>query len=241
MVGEREKEGEWKKGFFFQSFFVSLSCFQPSKPPHTKKIEKNSNTVGKATGRVTLALGDEGLLVLVDEAEPPVAVWTSGPHGLKALFESVKSGATHLAERAAYYSSAAYTESKAKSAEIIEKAKTHGEAAYAKVRQSEEGEGFPFFSSSFRIFFTCVGGKEGIRRRKTHPLSPSVSSSFSKTGRRGHHQGPGRRGRLRRQGQGRRRRRGARGDGEGQGGRGQGRRCDPLRDSFFFLWEFFFP
>lgn len=34
------------------------------------------------------------------------------------------------------------------------------------MRRSEEGEGFPFFSSSFRIFFTCVGGKEGIRRRK---------------------------------------------------------------------------
>jgi hypothetical protein len=66
-------------------------------------------------------LGDEGLLVLVDESEPPVAVWTSGPHGLKALFENVKAGATHLAERAAYYSSAAYTESKAKSAEILEK------------------------------------------------------------------------------------------------------------------------
>jgi hypothetical protein len=40
MVGEREKEGEWKKGFFFQSFFVSLSCFQPLKPPHTKKNRK---------------------------------------------------------------------------------------------------------------------------------------------------------------------------------------------------------
>jgi hypothetical protein len=155
-----------EEGFFFQSFFVSLSCFQPSKPPHTKKIEKNSNTVGKATGRVTLALGDEGLLVLVDEAEPPVAVWTSGPHGLKALFESVKSGATHLAERAAYYSSAAYTESKAKSAEIIEKAKTHGEAAYAKVRQSEEGEGFPFSSSSFRIFLRASESRKASEEEK---------------------------------------------------------------------------
>jgi len=93
--------------------------------------------MGKATGRVTLALGDEGLLVLVDEAEPPLAVWTSGPHGLKALFDNVKAGATHLAERGAYYASTAYTESKAKSAEILEKAKAHGEAAYAKVRFDE--------------------------------------------------------------------------------------------------------
>ena len=111
-----------------------------------QKKKKNSNTVGKATGRVTLALGDEGLLVLVDESEPPVAVWTSGPHGLKALFENVKAGATHLAERAAYYSSTAYTESKAKSAEILEKAKAHGEAAYAKVR----GLFFFFALSLFR-------------------------------------------------------------------------------------------
>lgn len=134
---------------------------------HTrKKIEKNSNTVGKATGRVTLALGDEGLLVLVDEAEPPVAVWTSGPHGLKALFESVKSGATHLAERAAYYSSAAYTESKAKSAEIIEKAKTHGEAAYAKVRQSEEGEGFPFFLRVFGFFLRASEARKASEEEK---------------------------------------------------------------------------
>lgn len=93
-----------------------------------------TNTVGKATGRVTLAVGDEGPLVLVDEAEPPVAVWTSaGARVLGALFDGVKAGATHLAERAAYYSSTAYTESKAKSAEILTKAKTHGEAAYAKV------------------------------------------------------------------------------------------------------------
>lgn len=95
-----------------------------------------------------MALGDEGLLVLVDEAEPPLAVWTSGPHGLRAAFENVKAGATHLAERAAYYSSAAYTESKAKSAEILEKAKTHGEAAYAKVRRKKD-----VFFRVFGFFF----------------------------------------------------------------------------------------
>ena len=96
-----------------------------------------TNTVGKATGRVTLAVGDEGPLVLVDEAEPPVAVWTSaGARVLGALFDGVKAGATHLAERAAYYSSTAYTESKAKSAEILTKAKTHGEAAYAKAAEA---------------------------------------------------------------------------------------------------------
>ena len=86
--------------------------------------------------------------MLVDEAEPPLAVWTSGPHGLRAAFENVKAGATHLAERAAYYSSAAYTESKAKSAEILEKAKTHGEAAYAKVRRKKD-----VFFRVFGFFF----------------------------------------------------------------------------------------
>ena len=137
---EREsgEKSERKKNLLFSQLF-SFFFFLLQK-------KKNSNTVGKATGRVTLALGDEGLLVLVDESEPPVAVWTSGPHGLKALFENVKAGATHLAERAAYYSSTAYTESKAKSAEILEKAKAHGEAAYAKVR----GLFFFFALSLFR-------------------------------------------------------------------------------------------
>ena len=112
-LGEKKKKEKRRTVFSFStSHLSSLSLSHDN---------NNSNTNGKATGRVTLALGDEGLLVLVDESEPPVAVWTSGPHGLKALFENVKAGATHLAERAAYYSSAAYTESKAKSAEILEK------------------------------------------------------------------------------------------------------------------------
>ena len=40
-----------------------------------------TNTVEKGVGRVTLALGDNGVLVLVDEADPPTAVWNSGPRG----------------------------------------------------------------------------------------------------------------------------------------------------------------
>lgn len=68
-----------------------------------KKVAWATNTHEKGTGRATLALGDEGILVLVDEAEPPVALWNSGPSGLKALLDFVKAGATYLAERGAYY------------------------------------------------------------------------------------------------------------------------------------------
>lgn len=62
-----------------------------------------TNTHERGTGRATLALGDEGILVLVDEAEPPVALWNSGPSGLKALLDGIKAGATYLAQRAEYY------------------------------------------------------------------------------------------------------------------------------------------
>lgn len=45
------------------------------------KVIWESKTEGKGEGKVTLALGDNGLLVLVDEADH--AVWNSGPTGIK--------------------------------------------------------------------------------------------------------------------------------------------------------------
>ena len=47
----------------------------------TGKVIWESKTEGKGEGKVTLALGDNGLLVLVDEADH--AVWNSGPTGIK--------------------------------------------------------------------------------------------------------------------------------------------------------------
>jgi hypothetical protein len=85
-----------------------------------------TNTVEKGVGRVTLALGDNGVLVLVDEADPPTAVWNSGPRGIKAAFESLSAGATYLAERGTYYASDAYEKSKVVAAKTLDQAKEYG-------------------------------------------------------------------------------------------------------------------
>ena len=85
-----------------------------------------TNTVEKGAGRVTLALGDNGVLVLVDEADPPTAVWNSGPRGIKAAFESLSAGATYLAERGTYYASDAYDKSKAVAAKTLDQTKAYG-------------------------------------------------------------------------------------------------------------------
>lgn len=88
-----------------------------------------TNTVEKGVGRVTLALGDNGVLVLVDEADPPTAVWNSGPRGIRAAFESLSAGATYLAERGTYYASDAYDKSKAVAVKTLDQAKTYGATA----------------------------------------------------------------------------------------------------------------
>jgi hypothetical protein len=93
-----------------------------------------TNTVEKGVGRVTLALGDNGVLVLVDEADPPTAVWNSGPRGIKAAFESLSAGATYLAERGTYYASDAYEKSKAVASKTLDQAKAYGADAVTEAK-----------------------------------------------------------------------------------------------------------
>lgn len=102
----------------------------------TGKIIWSSKTEGKGEGRVTLALGDNGILALVDEADH--AIWHTGPTGIKALIANLKAGATFLGERATYYASEAYK----KAREIGEKALEGGKhaAADASARARELGE-----------------------------------------------------------------------------------------------------
>ena len=115
----------------------------PVPPPHlpqtspdlitvddTDKVFWSSKTGGKGEGKATLALGDNGVLVLVDEAEH--AICHSGPKGVKALLANLKAGATFLTERAAYYASDAYARAKELAEKALAAGKEGADAAAAK-------------------------------------------------------------------------------------------------------------
>lgn len=98
------------------------------------KIMWSSKTGGKGEGKATLALGDNGILVLVDESEH--AIWHTGPHGLKALLANLKAGATFLGDRAAYYASTAYAKARALAETAVATGKTTAADVSTKVRET---------------------------------------------------------------------------------------------------------
>ena len=132
-----------------------------------------TNTVEKGVGRVTLALGDNGVLVLVDEADPPTAVWNSGPKGVRG--EGMRSAAgSHTHTR---------TQARAR-APPFPASLSHMPCVFSLSRLA-----LVTFLDPLRSCRATTGPARRSRRRRSPSLSRSrvteASCSFSRTGREG--------------------------------------------------------